>query len=151
MVTFLIPSFQLFQRRMCCSSRQVLFHLLKFMVTFIPFQPECYPNSFVEIPFLSLLTGVVSNSFLFLQHVLHILILLVLFLCLVTHFTGAFNLVHIRCILSFCCSTSQGSLLSLFWPRRTLFFLFLFRLVPKISGRDLLLVGECCDTPRPVR
>ena len=30
-------------------------------------------------------------------------------------------------------------------------FLFLFRLGPKISGRDLLLVEECCNAPDPMR
>ena len=29
--------------------------------------------------------------------------------------------------------------------------LFLFHLVPKISGRDLLLVEESCNVPRPIR
>ena len=29
--------------------------------------------------------------------------------------------------------------------------LFLFRLGPKISGRDLLLVEECCNAPDPMR
>ena len=28
---------------------------------------------------------------------------------------------------------------------------FLFHLVPKISGRDLLLVEKCCNTPDPMR
>ena len=29
-------------------------------------------------------------------------------------------------------------------------FLFLFRLIPKVSGRDLLLVEESCNAPRPM-
>ena len=52
------------------------------------------------------------------------------------------------------CSTSQGSLVSLVCRRSNLVLplLFLFRFSPApsyISGRDPLVVVECCNAPRP--
>ena len=54
------------------------------------------------------------------------------------------------------CLTSQGSLVSLACQRSNLvlpiIFLFFFSPMPsKISGRDPLIVVECCNTPRPLR
>ena len=101
-----------------CYSRRVSFHLLRFLsysilvqpvCYFYQFQPECCPYSFVNISFLSLLTGVVSNSFLFLQP----------FgfssysFFLLSNEVFATSLISVVSFLS-SGATSQGSLLSLF-------------------------------------
>ena len=48
-----------------CSSRQVSFHLVKFLFYSFYVQPECCLNSFVLFLFYLVLTGVISESILF--------------------------------------------------------------------------------------
>ena len=75
--------------------------------------------------FYLVLTGVVSESILFLELLILVIFVIPLFyrvLSVLFIFSLAFSL-HL--------------------------ILFFFHLVPNISGRDLLLVGECCDAPRP--
>ena len=106
------------------------------------FQPECYLNFLVLIPCLSRLTGVVSMSLLSPK-------ILVLAVFLVSSFYRRASILFVSLVPflpSF--STSQDSLISLICPTRNFVFLFLFRLVPKILGRDLLLVEESCNAPR---
>ena len=66
---------------------------------------------------------------------------------------SAVNFVHLRRVISSSFATSQGSMGSLICQRSNLFYLFpfLFRLGPKISRRDLLLVEECCNTSDSMR
>ena len=67
---------------------------------------------------------------------------------------GVFQFLSSLLWLFFKFSTSQGSLVSLIGRRSNLvlplLFLFRFSPVPSyISGRDPLVVVECCNTPRP--
>ena len=95
---------------------------------FYPFhvQPECYLNSFVLIPFLSCSNRSGSRAYL-----IH----------------WAFSSYS-----SFLFST-QVFLTLFFFSLQLLFYLilFLYHLVPKILGRDLLLVEESWDTSSPMR
>ena len=80
--------------------------------------PEFFPSHLV-------LTGVVSNSFLF----------------------RSFDSRHIRRFVSY------SSVLDFVHPLSFVLVSphpLLFRLVPKISGRDLLLVEENCNAPNPM-
>ena len=69
-------------------------------------------------------------------------------------YQSTLNCVQLRCVLSFNFSTSQGSLVSLICQRSNLVLLLPLPLpfspVPsQISGRDPLVVVECCNAPRP--
>ena len=111
------------------SSRvhQVSFHPLKFMFYSFHVQPECCLNPFSLIRFLSR-----SNRSGFIVYLI----------------PSAFDSRHSR----------HSSLIlecSRFFASSLQFLLHLipfpFRLGPKISGRDLLLVEECCNAPDPMR
>ena len=134
-------------------SRSSSFHLIK---SCISFQPECYLNLIFLVPCLSRFNQSGSNSFLsivlvilsFATSKVHMVFLVYIF------YRSALNCVQPRCVLSFNFSTSQGSLVSLFCQRSNLVLslLLLFRFSPvpfQISGRDPLVVVECCDAPRP--
>ena len=106
---------------------QVSFHPLKFVFYSSMFQPECCLNLFNLIRFLSR-----SNRSAFIVYLI----------------PWAFDSCHSRrSPLLLKCSRFFASSLEF------LFHLipFPFRLGPKISGRDLLLVEECCNAPDPMR
>ena len=129
------------------------------------------PSSQVQIIFLPCSTGVLPklyHSYSFLSRFnqsgvysfLSIKILICVFATSKVHmvphvsilYRNALNCIQFRCVLSFNFSTSQGSLVSLFGRRSNLvlplIFLFLFPPVPsQISGRDPLVVVECCNAP----
>ena len=105
---------------------------------YISFQPEC-------------LYVLLVHCNLFLCHSTY----KVLVMFLVTLSSGVFS-TSIISVIFFSQNglTSQGSWFHSFVKEATLFYLFLFRfsLVPsQISGRDPLVVVECCDAPRPMR
>ena len=91
------------------------------------FQPECCLNYSILIPFLSCSDRSGSRIYLFLE-------LFILFIFAVHLFYPSALDIFIF---------SHAFLLYL--------ILFLFHLVPKISGRDLLLVEESCNAPNPMR
>ena len=129
LVFFSILFIQLFSSLpevLCCSSSQVSFHLLKLVFYFSMFQLECCLNLFSLIHFLSR-----SNRSGFIVYLI----------------LWAFD----------SCHSHRSSLLlecSRFFASSFEFLLHLihfpFRLGPKISGRDLLLVEESCNAPDPV-
>ena len=120
-----IPLFQFFRRH--CVSHQVASHLVKFMFYSSMFQPECSLNSFALIPFLSY-----SNRSHFIVYLI----------------PWAFDSRHSRrsSLLLECSRLFASSLEFLFHLIH-----FPFRLGPKISGRNLLLVEECCNAPDSMR
>ena len=114
-------------------SHSSYFHLIK---SCISFQPECCPNLFFLVPYLSRFNQSDFNSFLSIVLVIHSFAtskVHMVFLVSIFYNT-ALNCVQLRCVLSFNFSTSQGSLVSLFCRRSNLvlplIFLFLFPPVP---------------------
>ena len=106
---------------------QVSFHLVKFLFFSFHFQPECCLNPFSFIRFLSR-----CNRSAFIVYLI----------------PWAFDSCHSRrSSLLLECSRFFASSLELLLH----LFIFLFHLGPKISGRDLLLVEECCNAPVPMR
>ena len=68
--------------------------------------------------------------------------------------TDCCNLIHLCCVLSFNLFNLSRFMVSLVCRRSNLVLplLFLFRFSPvtsQISGRDPLVVVECCNAPRP--
>ena len=128
-----------------------LFHLIKFCFSF---QSECCQNYIIPIHSYLVSTRVVSipscplcSSFMSLQPSSSRYVPCSSFLtdCLQSWSSPLF------CFLSIC-PTSQGSLVSLCGRRSNLvlplIFLFLFPPLPsQISGRDPLVVVECCNAP----
>ena len=106
---------------------QVSFHLVKFVFYSFLVQPECCLNPFSLIRFLSR-----SNRSGFIVYLI----------------PWAFDSRNSR--RSFFFSNALDSLLLLLSSCFTS-SLFPFRLSPKISGRDLLLVEECCNAPVSLR
>ena len=127
-VEFCISSFfSDIQIRSILPSKFISFHPLKFMFYSFHVQPECCLNRFSLIRFLSH-----SNRSGFLVYLI----------------PWAFDSRHSRrsSLLLECCRFFA-------FPLAFLFNLipFSFRLGPKISGRDLLLVEECCNAPDTMR
>ena len=129
------------------------FHLIK---SCISFQLECCPNLIFLVPCLSRFNQSCSNSFLsfvlvihsFATSKVHMVFLVSIF------YRSALKCVPLCYVISFNLSTSPGFLVSLICRRSNLVLplLFLFRFFPvpsQISGRDPLVVVECCNAPRP--
>ena len=125
-------------------------------VQFLPFTVGVLPKLYHSYSFLSRFNQSGFNSFLSIK------LLICVFATSKVHmvplvsilYRSALNCFQFCCLLSFNFSTSQGSLVSLLGRRSNLvlplIFLFLFPPVPsQISGRDPLVVVECCDAPRP--
>ena len=112
---------------LCRPSHQVSFHPLKFMFYSFHVQPECFLNPFSLIHFLSR-----SNRRGFIVYLI----------------PRAFDSRHSRrsSLLLECSRFFAASLEFLFH-----LIPFPFLLGPKMSGRDLLLVEECCNAPDPMR
>ena len=129
--SFLLSSFHsilsILPEASCHSSSQVSFHPLKFMFYSFHVQPECCINPFSLIRFLFC-----SNRSGFIVYLI----------------PWAFDSRHSRRspLLLECSRFFASSLEFLFH-----LIPFLFRLGPKISGRDLLLVEECCNAPDSMR